>query len=146
MSMNIPLNLSGNSRLAGSSPGKGMRLNLPINFGGNVSSGLFSTNRQTQTLRAVAAAASLRKSSDALKKARQYEESPEDLIEPNLAEDKLNELILAVKEVQDNPSNACTPTAEQIAAARAIGANPALVRAAYDKMEENDVYLTNGMA
>lgn len=147
MSMNIPLNLNKNSANAGSSSGTGLRLNLPINFGsrGNVTS-LLTVDRQIQILRAVAAAASLLKASDAVKKAKQAKESLEDVIEPNLDDDKLNELILAVKDVQDNPSHAGTPSAEQIAAARAIGAKPALVHAAFKKMEESEAYLSNGMA
>lgn len=145
--MSLKLSLNSSNTAARTSSGSGLRLKLPINLAGvgSVFSQLTS-DRQTQILRAVAAAAASLRASDAIKKAKQAVESPADVINPNLDEDKLTELILAVKDVQDNPGHAKTPTAEQIAAARAIGASPALVHAAYIKMEESDVYLNNGMA
>ncbi|MCW8934385.1 MAG: hypothetical protein OQK98_06650 [Gammaproteobacteria bacterium] len=147
MSINIPLKLKQNSPVLSASANSGARLNLPINVSGvNSVSSLFSSDRKTQTLRAVAAAVSLQKADDALKKAKEAKDHPENVVIPEISDEKLSELISAVNDTQDNSANAQKATAEQVAAARAIGANPALVRAAFDKMQEDDAYLKNGMA
>lgn len=143
MSIKIPIKLNRGKALASAPAGNGARLSLPINFSG-VGSRLFSGNRQVPTLRAVAAAVSLHKPAEALRKVKEAEDSPDKVIAPGLDEEKLSKVIQAVKEVQDDPKIGQTPTAEQIAAARAIGANPVLVRAAYDSMKD-EAAVTNGM-
>ena len=102
------------------------------------------TSRRPQS-RAIAAAASLIKPDTALLKAKEAKENPENIINPQLDEVKLNELISAVNQVQDNSADAPTPNDEQIAAARSVGVSPVLVRAALDKMEENNIYVTTGI-
>lgn len=147
MRINLPLNQASERNSLVSSSAKGLKLNLPINLSAARGvRGIFSSTRQVQVLRAVAAAASVHKADEALKKVKEALESPESVIVPNLAEEKLDELIQTVKVVLDNPSEGQRPTAEQTAAARAIGADPVLVRAAYDKMAESDDYLFNGLA
>lgn len=146
MSIKIPLKLNRPASVVGYTAGDGAQLNLPVNVTRLPLSSMSSTSRQVNALLAVAAAVSLAKADDALKVARESREFPEKFIAPSIDDDKLKELIAAVNNVQDDPSLAETPTTAQQAAAHALGVNASLVRAAYDKLEEDPVYLINGLA
>lgn len=65
---------------------------------------------------------------------------------PELSDEKLTELIAAVAEVQDRPDSALPANEEQKAAANAVGTRSSLVKAAFDKMQQDDSYRINALA
>jgi len=146
MGIKIPLNLMTKAPSTGAEKKPGMRLSVPINLSRKKGKPESSPDRQTQTLRAVAAAAALLKADCALKKAKEARDYPEKVIEPNVSEDQLAELITVVSEAQDSSLPLPLATIEQVAAARAVDVNPVMVRAACDKMQEDEAYIENGIA
>lgn len=146
MGFKIPLNLLTKAPSTGAEKKSGIRLSVPINLSRKKGKIEPSSDRQTQTLRAVAAAAALLKADCALKKAKEARDYPEKVIEPNVSEDQLAELITVVSEAQDSSLPLPLATIEQVAAARAVDVNPVLVRAACDKMQEDEAYIENGIA
>lgn len=146
MGFKIPLNLLTKAPSTGAEKKSGIRLSVPINLSRKKGKIEPSPDRQTQTLRAVAAAAALLKADCALKKAKEARDYPEKVIEPNVSEDQLAELITVVSEAQDSLLPLPLATIEQVAAARAVDVNPVQVRAACDKMQEDEAYIENGIA
>jgi hypothetical protein len=81
-------------------------------------------------LRAVAAATALYDVSESLELVKRAKDAPEGVIDPNLDDDKLNQVLNAVGRVLDQPGDAPKASKSQIAAAAVTFARPEHVAAA----------------
>jgi hypothetical protein len=136
VTVRIPLRLPG-LPAAVAAPAQRSPVTLPIGIGGSFG-GTTSTvgAREGQTLRAVAAAASLADVKRALEVAKEARDKPGDSI-GNVDANSLLPVLNAVVRVREDRSRGSASTDHQKAVAQAIGADPELVAAAFPQVESN---------
>jgi hypothetical protein len=125
MAVNIPLGLAA-APAAPVAPG----LNIPLGLGQTAAVVGEASQREVQVVRAVAAAAALAAPGKALQIAKAAKDDPAAFAEPAIAENLLSPILAAVDRAMADRQVDPPPTARQIAAARAVGADPVLVAAA----------------
>jgi hypothetical protein len=125
--LNIPLGFAAGPQAAPVASG----LNIPLGLGQTAALVGDASQREVQVVRAVAAAAALAAPGKALQIAKAAKDDPAAFAEPAaIAENLLSPILAAVDRAMADRQVDPPPTARQIAAARAVGADPVLVAAA----------------
>ena len=111
---------------------------LPLSFGGGATGAslLGSPDRQVQVLRAVAAAAAVKRPADAIATAKEAVDSPASLFANLPDQALLRPVLIAVVPLLTDRTGAPTADDDVKAAAEAIGADPALSMAAFNAMTD----------
>jgi len=132
MSIRIPLTSQPQPAVTAATAG-GLRLGLPVAIG---ASGATTSARELQALRAVAAAAALADPKKALEIVKVAKDTPGAPI-GKVKIDDLAPVLQEVVHVQEDRSRAPSAGERQVAVARAIGADSALVAAAFSEVDGN---------